>query len=435
MQTHVATTPFGRRPMTLGLVASQVVAKEMAQDAEVDKWQTCQDIRDAKELIGATDRALAILSALLSFHPDKKTLSAQENLIVWPSNEALRVRANGMSLATLQRHIANLVTCGLVIRRDSPNGKRFARKGQGGSIAQAYGFDLSPIVARAGEFKDLADAVRAEKHAYKLVRERLTICRRDVVKLIVTGSEEGVPGDWTGFRARYDRLLDDLPRAATRQTLESVVAELEKMRSEISNVLESFIKSQNLKPNALHSETHIQNSNPDSNYEIEQGFRKKNEARCNVAEADNVRSLPRRELPLGIVLEACREIRWLISGGEIRTWRDLVVAAGTARISLGVSPSAWEEAQAVLGPENAAITVAAIYERAKEIASPGGYLRNLTDRAKDGKFSPWPMVMARLRARTSVPMASAETNVVEKPSHLEVSDALKRSMTTKRWNR
>ncbi len=104
--------------------------------------------RKLRTVLGATDRALAILDALLSFHPDT-AFYGDSALIVWPSNEQLIARANGMSPATLRRHLANLVDCGLVIRRDSPNGKRFARKGQGGEIEQAYGFDLSPIVARA----------------------------------------------------------------------------------------------------------------------------------------------------------------------------------------------------------------------------------------------------------------------------------------------
>ena len=97
-----------------------------------------------------------------------------------------------MAPATLRRHLAALVDCGLIIRRDSPNGKRFARKGQGGVIEMAFGFDLSPLVARAEEFEAWADEVRAEERALRLVRERITLCRRDIAKMIATGLEEGV---------------------------------------------------------------------------------------------------------------------------------------------------------------------------------------------------------------------------------------------------
>mgnify|MGYP002039653001 CR=1 FL=1 len=145
--------------MTLGLMASQVTAKSMPQGARVEKWKTFHAIRDAKEPLGATDRALAILNALLSFHPESE-LTSDGELIVWPSNEQLTARANGMSPATLRRHLSCLVDCGLIIRRDSPNGKRFARRGRGGQVEQAYGFDLSPIVARAEEFAELVSELR-----------------------------------------------------------------------------------------------------------------------------------------------------------------------------------------------------------------------------------------------------------------------------------
>ncbi|BAR63573.1 replication initiation protein RepC (plasmid) [Bradyrhizobium diazoefficiens] len=113
----------------------------------------------------------------------------------------------------------------------------------------------------------------------------------------------------------------------------------------------------------------------------------------------NLRSLPKRELPLGIVLDACPNMRWLNKGSEIRHWKDLVAAAELARPMLGISPSAWREAREVLGDQQAAITLAAIYQKADQINSAGGYLRSLTDRAKDGKFSVWPMIMALLRAK------------------------------------
>lgn len=84
-------------------------------------------------------------------------------------------------------------------------------------------------------------------------------------------------------------------------------------------------------------------------------------------------------------------------GQGISTWRELVAAAGVARGALGVSLSAWEDACTVMGDEDAAIVIAAILQRSEMIVSAGGYLRNLTERAREGKFSVGPMVMALLR--------------------------------------
>ncbi|MBN9036031.1 MAG: replication initiation protein RepC [Rhizobiales bacterium] len=446
MQTHTATTPFGRRPMTLGLISSQVTAKKIDQGATVSKWQVFRDIREAKEVLGATDRALAILNALLTFHRDEE-LSGEGNLIVFPSNEQLIRRANGMSPATLRRHLANLVTSGLVIRRDSPNGKRFARKGQGGAIEQAYGFDLAPILARAAEFRELAEAVAAERKAFRVVKERLTICRRDVTKMIDAGINENVPGNWRGFQRRYETIIERLPRTAPRQVLEALADELEDLWADVHQTLETFVKSEDSNANESHSERHIQNSNPDYNPtgETKNGLGNKTEASGTAEDTDNVRSLPRRDLPLGMVLSACPDIVPYAEGGQIRIWRDLAAAADRARPSMGISPSAWQEAVEVMGQQHAAIVLAAILQRAEHIRSRGGYLRDLVERARQQKFSVWPMVTALLNARMEALEKAAASGVAGGTpdargaetgvgaSALEISSALRDSMKKKGW--
>ncbi|MGB3387716.1 MAG: plasmid replication protein RepC [Pseudaminobacter sp.] len=425
----MSTTPFGRRTMTLGQIASQARSKAMPKEAVANKWRVFQDIREARELLGATDRSLAILNALLSFHRETE-LSAEADLIVWPSNEQLIARANGISPATLRRHLSVLVECGLIIRRDSPNGKRFARRSRAGEIEQAYGFDLSPIVARAAEFRDLAETVQAEKKAFRVARERLTLLRRDIVKMIDAGIEEEVPGNWGRVLQTYQAVISRLPRTASRQLIEDVCVELHDLHAEIRDVLESFTKTQKTNANESHSERHIQNSKPDSISESEHGFRNKKEPSSSAAETDNVRSLPKRDLPLSIVLDACPNMRDAAQAGEIRHWRDFLAAAELVRTMLGISPSAWQEAREVMGEVQAAIALAAIYQRAGQINSAGGYLRSLTDKARDGKFSTWPMVMALLRARLDEGKhRQTSENVTSEPGpQLEVSESLLNSL-------
>ncbi len=189
------------------------------------------------------------------------------------------------------------------------------------------------------------------------------------------------------------------------------------------------------------SERHIQNSNPDSKSESEYGLGNKDEVSGNAAETDNVRSLPRRELPLGIVLDACPNMLWLVKGGGgIRNWREFLAAAEIARPAMGISPSAWEEARTAMGEQQAAIVLAAIYQRQEQINSAGGYLRSLTERAKDGKFSVWPMIMALLRAKLDASKLAGEGadtaatkfetagKVMRTENRLEISDALRRSL-------
>ncbi|MCZ0738176.1 plasmid replication protein RepC [Phreatobacter sp. AB_2022a] len=438
MQIHISTTPFGRRTMTLGLIANQVKARAGSKDAVAHKWQVFQHIREARDLLGATDRSLAILNALLSFHPET-ALTGGGDLIVWPSNEQLMARANGLSPTTLRRHLAVLVDCGLIVRRDSPNGKRFARKGRGGQVEQAYGFDLSPIVARAEEFKDLAETVQAEKRAFRVTKERLTLLRRDIVKMIEAGIEEAVPGNWGQVRLTYQAIVARLPRTAPRLLIERICADLNALWSDIRDVLESFTKEKNTDGNESRFGCHIQNSNPDSSSESEHSIQHQKEAGDKGAETDNVRGLPKRELPLGIVLDACPGLRDLAHGGEIRHWRDFLATVEVARPMLGISPSAWKEAREILGELQAAIALAAIYQRADQINNHGGYLRSLTERARQGKFSTWPMIMALLRAKLDAGKASGQRNENSLSSMATIdrppvgSDALRSSREKLNW--
>lgn len=83
-----------------------------------------------------------------------------------------------------------------------------------------------------------------------------------------------------------------------------------------------------------------------------------------------------------------------------------------------------------MGEVQAAITLAAIYQRSDQINSAGGYLRSLTDKARDGKFSTWPMVMALLRAKLDEGKHRQTSEIVtsESGSRLEVSESLLKSL-------
>ena len=88
MEHAITTTPFGRRPMSLAMVASQAAARNVPKDRRVNKWAVFHTVRDAREALGASDRGLAILNALLSFYPEND-LCAENGFVVWPSNEQL----------------------------------------------------------------------------------------------------------------------------------------------------------------------------------------------------------------------------------------------------------------------------------------------------------------------------------------------------------
>ncbi|RWA58074.1 plasmid replication protein RepC [Mesorhizobium sp.] len=395
METGIATTPFGRRPMSLAVLAAQNESREIPKGRVVEKWQVYRNLCEGKSVVGVGDRALAVLNALLSFYPDSE-LSEENGVIVFPSNAQLSLRAHGMPDTTLRRHLAALVDCGLIIRRDSPNGKRYARKGRGGEIEEAFGFSLAPLLVRAYEFEAAAERVRADNRALRLMRERITLHRRDIHKLIEAAVDEDVPGDWGGLWKRFRGVVEAIPRRACIAELEPIVADLAALHAEVDNLLETHMKSTNPSGNDSQNERHQSDSNTDSIFEFEPALEKSGatvEPKTRTAE-------PPKTYPLGIVLKACPEIADYAVDG-IGSWRDLMVTAAQVRGYLGVSPSAYEDACHEMGQETAAMVICCILQRAQHINSAGGYLRTLTDKARAGQFSVGPMLMAALKANGS----------------------------------
>ncbi len=324
-------------------------------------------------------------------------MSDESNLIVFPSNAQLTARANGIAGSTLRENLAHLVEAGLIQRCDSPNGKRYARKGTDGAIETAYGFSLSPLLARSEELALLAQQVAATQRHLKFVKERITIARRDVRKLLSAAIEDGVPGNWEMVESLYVALMARLRTARTTEAFEGLLEELELLREEVINQLETLMITEKTDTNDADIRQHIQNSNTEFTIELEPSSREGQGAKTSpVIESKRE---PIKAFPLGMVLRACPEIAMYGPGGSIGSWRDLMVAAVVVRSMLGVSPSAYQDACEVMGPENAAATMAAILERTGHISSAGGYLRDLTGRARRGEFSLGPVLMALLRAR------------------------------------
>jgi len=410
MAHRLATTPFGRRTMSLGVLATQAKARQFESEAPektVHKWKVVQALTEVKDRLGLPDRAIAVLNALLSFHQET-TMTAGDGLVVFPSNAKLAARAHGVALATLKRHLAILVDAGIVIRRDSPNGKRYARRGEGGEISEAFGFDLTPLVARAEEFEQLASEVQAERKALRLARERVTLARRDITKLITLGLEEGIPGDWASLHAAYLELVGGLKRSATTGMLLASAADLEEMASEIAKHLELFVKSSDSSCNEAHSDPHKQNSNTEP-HESEPAFQKDrgetveivSEGKGSAITEPENGSEQRRDpgTPLGMVLQACPDIVEYAGTGAggprgIANWAAFLKTAALVRAMLGISPDAWRDATETMGVVDASIVIAAILQKGDEIRFPGGYLRSLTEKKRNGEFSVGPILMA-----------------------------------------
>lgn len=254
--------------MTLALVKAQLSTANIKAGKSVDKWKVYRSACEARTILGLRDRALAVLNALLTFYPEQE-LSEESNLVVFPSNAQLAIRANGIAGTTLRENLAILVEAGLIQRNDSPNGKRYARKGNDGAIETAYGFSLAPLLARAEELAIMAHQVAEESRRLRVIKERITITRRDVRKLISAAVEEGAAGNWQAVEDALVSAIASIKTAKTAAALEACLDELTLLSEEAINMLENQLISTESGTNDSGNRHHIQNSNTESLNELE----------------------------------------------------------------------------------------------------------------------------------------------------------------------
>ncbi|KQT87152.1 plasmid replication protein RepC [Aurantimonas sp. Leaf443] len=420
------SSPFGARLISAAAMVAEKRLRERQEamargrkagaangnDGRVaDKWQLLRALSQARERFALSDRTICVLEALLSFQPGKE-IDGSAPAIVFPSNRELALRTRAMAPATLRRHLAALVGAGLVLRRDSPNGKRFRRRDETGGEGEAFGFDLSPLALAAGAIFEAAEAERRVAAAARRLRSAISIHRRDIRKVVEAALAEDRRGDWAGYLARLSRAVLERCAKASLERLEALEAELVRLRAEVETAYLDALEEKEMSANDARSERHHQNSKPDPSTESN-GHRHGEGAE---AEPDGVEvgrvpdaargggggDAPRlRRAPetrgagfdLATVLRLCPDIT-AYALQPMRDWRDLVTVAQLVRGFLGISQDAWARAVAAMGEAQAATVVACILQRAERITSPGGYLRSLTRKAAAGAFRVEPMLRA-----------------------------------------
>ena len=392
---YVPITPFGRT-VDAAVIAHQAYASQPLPPEGVNKWEVLRQLSVAQTHFQLTDRTLCVLQALLSFHPETILGGNSDALLVYPSNAAICERLNGMACSTMRRHLAVLVHAGLILRRDSPNGKRFVKRS--GGEPQAFGFDLTPLAVRFSEICEISEAAQAEQDHFQRLRRSVSLMRRDLAGLAVFGAETRPElRIWDAFSDLALLTARDLRRKLTHEALEEIEVQLLAALNHARDVIDGK-ETVYLGTNDACNEQHIQNSNKEgyvSEPSLEKGM---DEILVDEIEDGAENTLP--NIPIALVTAVCLEIQNYVPE-KPRHWHELVRAAEIVSPMMGISPSAWNDAVIAMGPEEAAVVVLAMLERFSEIKSPGGYLRHLTSKAEQGAFSCGPMVMALMHKQAA----------------------------------
>jgi len=367
-----------------------------------NKWALFRELATAKAAFSLSERDLTVLQGLLSFFPSD-TLSSQLEMIVFPSNRAICDRLNGMADSTMRRHLANLISSGVILRRDSPNGKRYSRNDRLSRVT--FGFDLSPLANRSDEIITAATEARRQTEETKRLRETISLMRRDLIALTARASTSQPQ---LLLWSEIESLITDIGHTWRRKlSFEQLLALKQQLSLSLEKVERTLavVRTDDLDTSAVQNEQHYHNTNKKC-LESESCQTNENHETLGHQASPVTRSCSERtptsgspepkgasELPLHVVTKNCPTVQ-SFSEHTIQTWQHLYNAASSLRAFMGINQSTWEEAQRCMGQLQASVVIAAMLERFSKIRSPGAYLRTLSAKAKSSKFSCVPMITA-----------------------------------------
>ncbi len=357
----------------------------------IKKWELYKYLCVAKSEYGLNDRSLTVLNSLLSFLVDD-VITIKSKLVVFPSNKLISIRAHMMPESTLRRHLTSLIEVGIITRRNSPNGKRYAHKNGAGEVALAFGFDFTPFFAKASEIKQTADRIQEDVRAVKRMRDEVSVLRQALAKAFVEECEETTSTLFAQFRD----VVASIPRRATLAELTAIKASLEQLTSQRSITLKNNDNAGEVSANDAQYERHQIESLPESLLKEKNEFLDLKETPPNALDQKPATSKA-ETISLDMVLRACPDISAYSATG-IKTWRDLVDASRIVSSFLGISQAAYIDAIRIFGWESASAAIAMILQKAGEIASPGGYLRSLVQKGRAGSFSVAEILLSTLKA-------------------------------------
>ncbi|MFD1881358.1 plasmid replication protein RepC [Paracoccus pacificus] len=409
--------PSGWRKPTPGLGVAEQLAQAGEQVA-VPKTRAFVAVKRVGAYIGLKAGDLMLLDSLGAFTQAQDWEEGQRP-IVWASNAYL-MEQTGFSLSALKRHARRLAETGVISFQDSPNGKRWGRRDAEGRILEAYGFDLSPLAARVEEFEELHVELLAEREICQRLKRQITVARRMIRARIEAAVSSALRGPWTQFTGFFEELLDRLPRRheASEQLarllgwfkelqarVEAAYLEATEATAPVENTPETTAqvpeKTQEMNPREVITDPHIlittqldpviSNSSEDEEVAaVVHNAPPEDQVERELEEWVAEVRKKRVALDLPTVLQACPEFAsWARNlEGFVKDWGDLHRVAGQLRPMIGVSEHAWNVAQDRLGKQVATAAFALVFEKhnAGEVASPGGYLRGMVEKAGAGEL-------------------------------------------------
>lgn len=360
--------PFTQATAPTGLRTSEVLS---ADNSIPERHIVVATLRNAAPRLGLSASVISTLDAMLSCLAPKRN-----HHTVFASNSTLTFRRNGISDRTIRRHAATLQEIGLLIRRDSPNRKRFTKHNSHEGKTLRFGFDLSPLFARLHEISAMAAEVLREREQIDYLRAKVRAAAN--ASLVDNPNDEMAVNIFRVLRRKLS--LQDCERILSELPITDVEAEATDDQSPSLTTTMTASDGQIVRHHHKSNKEHI----------------------------DKERIALKKETPLTItdapitipeLLSACPEAAEFLLR-KIETIHDVVAHARTLAPMIGITSQSYEAAHERLGALRAAATVWAIMQFHDKIKAVGAYFRSITTGSKSAEFSPERLIR-RLAASQS----------------------------------
>ncbi len=434
--------PTGLRKLTPPMLGTIKIAEAHTFTSEMHPAKALAAFKAAAPYLGIRPNVVHAVDWLFRF-TDPVDWQPSSRPIVWPS-AAMQQQEMGLGVSQVKNLNRHLVELGLIVMKDSPNGKRYGRRGPQRRIIEAYGFDLSPIASRFEEFQAISEAGREDRARMASLRRRATIARNGIRQLIETADEYGIDGDeYETCRRAAAKASRGISGLKNSNEMEIAVAALESAQSQMCACLEAalgvrdnplaqeHVSIVNINPreptNWPHTTSTNENLNPmdtviahekskffsdppkkptlwkssntaNTAEKAQSGTTVHNyaekHARTGQGSSGRAGSMARsdtgsimRITPDELIRLAPRLKPYLAKPSP--NWPEIVEAADWLRHDLGISKPLWGDACLAMGREHAAIALAIVSTKPTDYfrGSAGGYFHGMVAKARTGDLN------------------------------------------------
>lgn len=380
-------------------------------------------VKDIGRRVGFTPAMISLLEYYVRFTRESDWQEGGRPIVY--QSQAKTARHFDVSERQIQRLETALFDLGALTWDTAGNNKRFGVRSETGELLYASGVDLAPLAALREKLEMKKKEVELEDAAWFETKRQISWYRSRIRSLIAEASE--CPG-LERAAAEADHAYQGINGHIRVGKDLAFLRDLLKAHLEVYNTLSTAIEAhtpatancglnseltEKESPTDAENVAHIYSTNKPqfskentSSSPVDRNASEGSVAASSVAKSKHsaggevyreewiaALAAEKSRISWKQVLAACSERfkdRFPMTGRPLG-WPDIVEAAHDLLPVLGISRSAWLEACMVMNRDGAALSVMIIDRKMQDapdsIKNPGGYLRAMTKKAKEGKLN------------------------------------------------